>query len=122
MATTAKTPVVNYTVEQTADMISAYTAAPNADTVATLALKLGKSVRSVVAKLSREKVYVKPVATSKNGGAIVKKSELVDSLMDKVNLTEAEATSFEHVNKTALVKLLAALPELDVNETEVSVE
>lgn len=116
MTATTKTVTVNYTVEQTAELVSTYVAKPEKATVEALALKMGKSVRSVVAKLSREKVYVKPVAVSKTGEPVVKKSELVDSLMKKVELTEAEATSFEHVNKTALLKLLAALPDIETVE------
>ena len=118
MATTAKTVVVNYTAEQTAMMTEKYVASPSRETVEALATLLGKTTRSVVAKLSREKVYVKPVATSKTGGPVVKKDELVDKLMEKVSLTEAEATSFAHVNKTALMKLLAALPAVEVESDE----
>lgn len=109
MTATTKTVIVNYTAEQAAEMTAAYVANPTKETVEILAAKLGKTVKSVVAKLVREKVYVKPVPVSKNGLPVVKKSELVDKLSDLVPLTEAEATSFEHVNKTALAKLLAAL-------------
>lgn len=109
MATTSKTPVVNYTVEQTATMLADYVANPSKETVETLAKSMGKSVRSIVAKLSREKVYVKPVKTAKDGNPVVKKDELVDQLMPLVGLTEAEATSMAHVNKTALMKLVQAL-------------
>ena len=48
---TAKT--VNYTPEQTTKMVADYA---NGATVETLAQELGKTVRSVVAKLSREKI------------------------------------------------------------------
>ena len=71
MTATTKTVTVNYTVEQTAEMVSTYVAKPEKATVEALALKMGKSVRSVVAKLSREKVYVKPVAVSKTGEPVV---------------------------------------------------
>ena len=100
---------VTYTPEQTAEMVAAYVADSTKATVEALALKLGKSTRSVIAKLSREKVYVKPEYTTKTGSPVVKKNELVDKLAEKLGLTEPEATSFEHVNKTALVKLLAKL-------------
>ena len=120
MTATVKTVVANYTDEQAAKMSAEYVATPTRVTVEALALSMGKSVRSVVAKLSRMGVYVKPEAVSKTGGKVQKKSELVDALMAKVTLTEAEASSFEHVNKTALVKLIAALtPAVFVeNETE----
>jgi len=101
--------IVNYTIEQTASMIEAYTINPTRDTVEGLAVALGKSVKSVVAKLSREKVYVKPVYTTKTGGTVVKKDSMIDKLSELIELTEPEASSFDHVNKTALVKLIAAL-------------
>lgn len=110
MTATTKTVVANYSDEQAAKMSAEYVATPTRETVESLALVMGKSVRSVVAKLSRMGVYVKPEAVSKTGGKVVKKSELVDALTAKVPMTDAEASSFEHVNKTALVKLLAALP------------
>ena len=100
---------VNYTAEQTAEMVSAYTANPSKETVETLAVTMGKTVRSIVAKLSREKVYIKPEYKTKSGESVVKKDSLIDNLSKLVEMTEAEQSSFAHVNKTALVKLIAAL-------------
>jgi len=104
---TEKTVVVNYTAEQTAEMIEQYLANPTTDTVAKLAETLGKTVRSITMKLVREKVYVKKEYTTKTGAKVVKKDSLIDKLAEFVELTENEQTSFEHVNKTALVKLIA---------------
>lgn len=53
------TKIVNYTPEQTTELVSAYKAEPTPETVETFAEKFGKTVKSVVAKLSREGVYVK---------------------------------------------------------------
>jgi len=108
-ATEKVAKVVNYTAEQTAMLVEAYTAEPSRVTVEKMAEVLGKSVKSIVAKLSREKVYVKPVYTTKTGGTVVKKDSLIDKLSELVELSENEASSFDHVNKTALVKLIAAL-------------
>jgi hypothetical protein len=99
---TAKT--VNYTAEQTAAVVADYKAGV---AVESIAAAVGKSVRSVVAKLSREGVYKAKERTTKSGDAIVKKDNLADELAMLVGLTEAEATSLAKVNKTALVKLLA---------------
>jgi len=99
--------VLNYTAEQTAMVIDTYTANPSTDTINKLAEALGKTVRSITMKLVREKVYIKKEYKTKSGESVVKKDSLIDKLSDYVALTEAEATSFEHVNKTALVKLLA---------------
>lgn len=105
----ANEKTVNYTAEQVASMVEAYTENPTRETVEAIATNLGKSARSIIAKLSREKVYVAKVYKTKSGESVVKKNSLIDKLTELVGLTEPEATSFEHVNKTALVKLLAAL-------------
>lgn len=107
MATTAK--AVNYTTEQTAEMVLAYMAAPTAETVATLATAMGKTVRSVVAKLSREKVYVAKTYVSKTGDKPIKKDTVADAIGAVLGMTEAETESLTKANKTALAKIFAAL-------------
>ena len=97
---------VNYTAEQTAAMVQAYQAGTD---VAAIAESLGKSVRSIVAKLSREGVYQKKTYTTKNGEAPVKKDALADKLAEIAGLTEAEADSLTKANKTALAKIIAKL-------------
>jgi response regulator RpfG family c-di-GMP phosphodiesterase len=97
---TAKT--VNYTAEQTAKMVADYQAGT---TVESIAEALGKSVRSVVAKLSREKVYVAKTYTTKTGEAVVKKDEFADFIAQALGLTEADADSLTKANKTALAKI-----------------
>lgn len=101
---TAKT--VNYTVEQTASMIADYQAGVSVDAIAAA---LGKSVRSVIAKLSREKVYVTKERTTKTGEPVVKKDVLVDTMQLMFGLTDAEADSLTKANKTALQKILQKL-------------
>jgi len=96
--------IVNYTAKQTANVIEQY---QNGITVEKIAESLGKTVRSVTMKLVREKVYVKKEYTTKTGSKVVKKDSLIDKLSEYVELTENEQTSFEHVNKTALLKLIA---------------
>ena len=105
-ATTKTTKAVNYTAEQTAAMLAAYTAAPTVETVEQIAADLGKSVRSIVAKLSREGVYKKKEYVGKTGEKPVKKDALADKLAELAGLTEAEATSLEKASKTALQKLI----------------
>jgi hypothetical protein len=94
---TAKT--VNYTPEQTAKMVADYTAGV---TVEALATELGKSVRSIVAKLSREKVYKAKEYKTKTGEAVVKKDEVADYIAQALGLNEADADSLTKANKTAL--------------------
>ena len=50
--------VKNYSEKDVSMMIETYKASPTRDTVDMLAEKLGKNARSVIAKLSREGVYV----------------------------------------------------------------
>lgn len=103
------TKTVNYTTEQTAEMVSAYVANPTAETVAMLAEKLGKSVRSVVAKLSREKVYVAKTYVGKTGEKPVKKDSMADAIGNILGLAENEVESLAKANKTVLAKIFAAL-------------
>lgn len=102
---TSKT-VVNYTPEQTVAMVADYQAGM---TVQDIAEKMGKTVRSVVAKLSREKVYVAKAYVSKTGEPVVKKDTVADAIGAVLMLTEAETESLTKANKTALAKIFAAL-------------
>ena len=102
---TAKT--VNYTPEQTAVLVSRYV--DEKVSIDALAKEFGKTARSIVAKLSREGVYQKKEYVSKTGEKPAKKDALADVLGKIAGLTEAETTSLEKVNKTALVKLIAAI-------------
>lgn len=104
---TAKT--VNYTAEQTAEMVEKYNAKPTQETVEALAKALGKTVRSVVAKLSREGVYLKKESTTKNGEAVQKKDATAEAIGAVLKLTAAEVDSLTKANKTALEKIFKAL-------------
>ena len=103
---TAKTVTVNYTPEQTAAMVADYQAGL---TTAAIAEKMGKTVRSVVAKLSREGVYTKKAYVSKTGEKVQKKDATADAIGAVLKLTESEIESLTKANKTALVKIFAAL-------------
>lgn len=105
--TTAK--IVNYTEEQTLKMCADY---ESGVTVEAIAEELGKTVRSVVAKLSRSNVYKKKEYKTKAGEAVVKKDDLADKLAVMFNLTEAEADSMTKANKTALKKIMDKMSEL----------
>ena len=97
---------MNYTPEQTAQMVADYQAGV---TVETIAVAMGKSVRSVVAKLSREKVYVAKSYVSKTGEKPVKKDAHADAIGAILGMTEPEIESLTKANKTALVKIFQAL-------------
>lgn len=94
---TART--VNYTPEQTASMVADYRAGVSVETIAN---NLGKTVRSVVAKLSREKVYQAKTYVSKTGDKPIKKDDVADFIGNALGLPESDTESLTKANKTAL--------------------
>lgn len=109
MATATKTPkAVNYTAEQTAKMVADYKAGV---TVEAIAETLGKTVRSVVAKLSREQVYKAKEYVSKTGEPVQKKDETADAIGAILKLTENDTSSLAKANKSALRAIFKALAE-----------
>lgn len=106
---TSTAKVVNYTAEQTAELVEAYKALPTSATVEALAAKMGKTVRSIVAKLSREGVYQKAERLTKTGQPVQKKDSMADAIGAILGLTEAETESLTKANKTALDKIFKAL-------------
>ena len=97
---------VNYSPEQTAQMVADYKAGV---TVETIAQNLGKTVRSVVAKLSREKVYVAKTYVSKTGEPVVKKDAHADAIGAILRLPENDIESLTKANKSALQAIFTAL-------------
>ncbi len=70
----------NYTYEMVAQMTKDYTANPTRETVDTLAKTFGKTTRSIIAKLSREGVYVAQPRTTKTGEPVVSKAQFVSAI------------------------------------------
>ena len=101
MTTEAKT---NYTPEQTSQLVAGY---QSGETVEQLAEQLGKTVRSVVAKLSREGVYV--AKTKSTGQARVRKADLVDQLASKCGVAPEVFESLEKANHDVLEALVARM-------------
>jgi hypothetical protein len=98
--------VVNYTPEQTAALVEAYKAGT---TVEALAETLGKSVRSIVAKLSREGVYQKKTYVTKTGESPVKKDAHAEAIGKILMLSEPDVDSLTKANKRALRAIFDAL-------------
>lgn len=98
--------VQNYTVEQTTKMVTDY---QSGVTVEQIAQDLGKTVRSVVAKLSREGVYQKKVYKSKTGEPVVKKDAHADAIGAILRLPENDIESLTKANKSALKAIFEAL-------------
>lgn len=93
------TKPVTYTAEQTTELVDAYKGGRSVDE---LALQFGKTVRSVVAKLSREGVYVKTAAPKESSGA-GRKDEIVLALELAAGV---EMPSLHKMTKADLEKLL----------------
>ena len=94
---------VNYTPEQTAQLVANYKAGATVETLATM---FGKTTRSVVAKLSREGVYT---AKTKATVVRVKKAELVDRIASLCGATPEAFDSLEKANHEVLEAILVNL-------------
>ena len=97
---------VNYTPEQTTEILSGYMLG---ETVESLAERMGKSTRSIVAKLSREGVYKKKEYVSKTGEKPVKKDVHADAIGAILQLPENDIESLTKANKSALKAIFDAL-------------
>lgn len=97
---------LNYTAEQTAKMVADYQSGVSVDMIAQ---ELGKTVRSVVAKLSREKVYKAKEYTSKTGEKPIKKDTHADAIGAILRLPENDIESLTKANKNALKAIFEAL-------------
>lgn len=91
---------VNYTPEMTQDLVARYTAGMPVDMIAR---ELGKSVRSIVAKLVREGVYVAKTTTPTEKFT---KVDFIKAIADGIGVDFASLDSLEKCNKTQL-ELLA---------------
>lgn len=97
---------MSYTDEQTAEMVAEYEANPTRETVDTIAARMDKSARSVIAKLSSTGVYQTPQRTTKTGEAIVKKDELVAAISLWLNI---DVPTLTKTGKEDLKKLYLAV-------------
>ena len=101
----------NYTDEQVSMMIEKYQANPSRETVDLLAEELGKNARSVIAKLSREGVYVTQPKVTKRGEPVIKKSELVSDIAVLLNADIQNIATLEKATKVDLQNLIDLLAE-----------
>ncbi len=97
---------VNYTPEQTAQVVADYLAGVSVESIAEA---LGKSTRSIVAKLSREGVYKKKEYVTKTGEPVQKKDATADAIGAILRLSEADTDSLAKANKRALKAIFDAL-------------
>lgn len=98
-----ETKMQNYTPEQVKLIVEQY---KNGISVEQIAQALGKSTRSIVAKLSREGVYV---AKTKVAQPRVKKSDLVERIALAVGVPSELFESLEKANLEVLEQLAQKL-------------
>lgn len=100
------TAQINYTEEQTLAMVNDYKAGVTVDEIAT---NLGKSVRSVIAKLTREGVY--RAKTKKAAGVRITKEAMTQYLEDMLQLEAGSLKSLEKGTYEALQLLCAKVTD-----------
>lgn len=105
---------VNYTADQTAELVEAYKAAPTDETVKAFAEKFGKSVRSIVAKLAKEQAYVAKGKESAGKRAMLK-AEMVSEIAKLVGKTDEQLESLEKATGPALMAVLEALRAVEAD-------
>jgi hypothetical protein len=119
---TVATPKTAYSTEQTAELVALYNAGKGA-TIEQLAAKFGKNAKSIISKLAREKVYVKPAGyTTKTGEPVVKKDAAADSIGKMLQLDVNDTDSLTKANKGALTKISHALAHSVPLETLTPIE
>lgn len=102
---------MSYTEETSQLIIDEYSAEPTRATVDRLAEELGKSARSIIAKLSSAGVYKAPIRVSKNGEPITRKEDLAKEIGDWLGV---EISSLAKAGKLDLQSLHKALSNPDV--------
>lgn len=101
---TEKTVVANYTPEMTVKVVEGFKAGR---TVEDLAAEIGKTVRSVIAKLSKEGVYKSKEKVA--GKREMKKAEMVAAISTEIGVSEEVLESLEKATGPALMAVLKAL-------------
>ena len=79
---------INYTEEQTKYIVKEYQDCPERKTVEFLAEELGRSIKSIIGKLSKEGVYRREGYRTKTGEAPITKAEIVMSIAEEMDITK----------------------------------
>ena len=115
---TTKTKSVNYSKVQLESLITAYTEnglsdAERFSVMEKFGKEFGKTVNSIRSKLSREKVYIKPAKTTKSGGVIVLKAELVEAIAMQLGVEAEVIGSMKKATKNSLELILSKIAKLE---------
>lgn len=100
-----------YTPEQTELCISKYKQNPTQETIDALCLELGKSKRSVIAKLTKSGLYSRKPYLSKTGELPRTKESLATEIGELISLQDFEAESLTKASKSCLIKILKYLKD-----------
>jgi len=104
----SKEKAVNYTPEMTAKAVEMYTAG---EAVETIAEAMGRTVRSVIAKLSREGVYESKAKAK--AGARVTKADLVAKIAKALEVEPSKLESLEKATHEALELVAGSFAETE---------
>ena len=96
---------MNYTPNITSMMVKKYCDTPTRETVEALATELGKSVRSIRGKLSKEGVYRRQVYTTKQGLPPITKLEIVANIAVTLGFEGDDLLGLDKCPKLVLQKL-----------------
>ena len=92
-----------YTDAETRHVLSTYGENPTRDTVDALAKEMGKTVKSIIGKLSREKVYVKADYLTKRGEKPETKLQMAEQI---AGMLQGDANRLETLTKASKQDLL----------------
>ena len=98
---------MNYTEEETANIVQQYMDNPTRETVDKLAQVYNKSARSIIGKLAKEGVYQRVEYRTKTGEVPVTKLEIVSEIQSQ--LGSKTLTGLEKAPKETLKLLLESL-------------
>ena len=98
---------MNYTVEETARIVSEYEENPSRATVDRLADEYKKSARSIIGKLAKEGVYKRVEYRTKTGEVPVTKLQIVEDIQSQLGCEAL--TGLEKAPKQTLKILLDSL-------------
>jgi transposase len=109
---------MSYSEELTKEIVDEYVANPTRETVEEIAKRIGKSTRSVIAKLAAAGVYQTPKRTTKTGEAIVKKETLTEEIGSWLGI---EIPTLAKTGKLDLKRLHSALAQrlgIEISEND----
>ena len=115
--------MINYTEEQTKELVKLYLEAEDkVAVVEELAIKFGKPKKSIVGKLSKEKVYIKRVYKSKTGKNPITKKEMIHNLSQLLDGDVDRLQGFEKAPKLELEYLIELVKGYQVKSFSSKIE